>query len=113
GSAAPPPARSTSGCWRSWRCPARGRGAAGSDGRGGGRGQVGEGNDEKVEGGMRRPAPAGFSRSLQNRCSCLCCSPGGAAACCDSGSCHSAWTFWDSLRLVSHWTLLRCWVCPP
>ncbi|KFP74284.1 hypothetical protein N310_03359, partial [Acanthisitta chloris] len=103
GCAARPRGRSSAGCWRRWRCPARAaaRGAAQGAAEGAG-GAV----------GTPRPAPAGFSRSLRTRCSCPYCSPGGAAVCCGSGFCRSAWTFWGFLRPVSRWTLPPCWGCP-
>ncbi|KFW80537.1 hypothetical protein N305_11308, partial [Manacus vitellinus] len=72
----------------------------------------GAGGGCEAEVGVRRPAPAGFSRSLRIPGSCLCCSPGGAGACCGTGFCRSALTFWDFLRLGSRWTLPLCWVCP-
>ncbi|KFO70628.1 hypothetical protein N303_09988, partial [Cuculus canorus] len=116
GSAAQLQGQSTLGCSRSLQYLVHGHEAL-SDGHGDGCGQAGVGWDEEndygVEMGVHHLALAGFSRSLQNHCSCLCCSLGGGVAYCDSGFCHSVWTFWDSLRLVSHWMLLLCWVCPP
>ncbi|KGL95217.1 hypothetical protein N301_09968, partial [Charadrius vociferus] len=116
GSAALLQGQSTSSCLRSWQYLVRGREGV-SDGRGDGCGQVAAGgrddeNDYEVEVGVHHLALAGFSRSLQNHCSCLCCSLGGDVAYCGSGFCHSVLTFWDFLRLVSHWMLLLCWVCP-
>ncbi|KGL81682.1 hypothetical protein N309_15076, partial [Tinamus guttatus] len=116
GSAAPPRGQSTSSCLRSWRYPVRGHEAA-SDGHGDGFGRVAavdqsDESDSEEEEGVHHLALAGFSRSLQNRCSCLCCSLGGGGACCGSGFCCPALTFWGFLRLGNHWMLLLCWVCP-
>ncbi|KFM11384.1 hypothetical protein AS27_13636, partial [Aptenodytes forsteri] len=108
--------QSTLSCLRSWQYLVRGHEAV-SDGHGDGCGHVAavgwdDENDYEVEVGVHHLALAGFSRSLQNHCSCLCCSLGGDVAYCGSGFCRSVLTFWDFLRLVSHWMLLLCWVCP-
>ncbi|KFQ55838.1 hypothetical protein N333_13227, partial [Nestor notabilis] len=116
GSAALLQGQSTLSCLHSWQYLVHGHEAA-SDGHEDGCGQVAvagrrDEKDYEVEEEVHRLALAGFSRSLQNHCSCLCCSLGGDVAYCGSGFCHSAWTFWDFLRRVSHWMLLLCWVCP-
>ncbi|KFZ65582.1 hypothetical protein N321_03947, partial [Antrostomus carolinensis] len=116
GSAALLQGQSTLSCLHSWQYLVHGHEAV-SDGRGDDCGQVaavsrGDENDYEVEVGVHRLALAGFSRSLQNHCSCLYCSLGGDVAYCGSGFYHSVLTFWDFLRLVSHWMLLLCWVSP-